>query len=251
MRRGWALAGLLGLTIIASGCAHRTVATDRFEAEYNCKKSRARNIGGTTYVVQGCGHVATYTCGTGRTELYGAADQICIREADPSPRTVVMHNGAPTRRQKSAVERRYDEKRKLETVVGTFTTAPNVSIVLAGAPGASLGEVIVELRVPRHLTRGQCTSLEVLVNAVPNAGAQFTTSSKGGLYGSQARYDFQTFKPLAKRFSTLASRACGYEAKIDDQGMDDVQKFFVIYSQIASELVEPPPQPVPTGAQEL
>lgn len=240
MRREWTLVWLLLLgLLIASGCAHRTVASDRFAAEYGCKKSRTRNIGGTTYVVEGCGYSATYTCATGRTEFYGGTDQVCVRESDRGSRTVVVQNNAP-KQQKSAVERRYDEKRKLETVVGTFAIAPNVALILAGAPGASLGEVSVELRVPRHLARQQCTSLEVLVNAVPSAGAQFTTSSKNAIYGAQARYDFQTFKPLAKQFSTLGARACGYEAKIDDHAMNDVQKFFVIYSQIASELAEPP-----------
>jgi hypothetical protein len=201
-------------------------------------------------VVDGCGYTATYTCATGRRGLFGVSDEVCVRESDRGSRTVVVQNSAP-KRQRSAVERRYDEKRKLETVVGTFSVAPNVSIVLAGAPGASLGEVSVELRVPRHLAREPCTSLEVLVNAIPSVGTQFTTSSKNAIYGAQARYDFQTFKPLAKQYSTLGARACGYEAKVDEQAMNDVQKFFVIYSQIASELAEPPPASVPAGSKEL
>lgn len=138
--------------------------------------------------------------------------------------------------QRSNVERKYDEKRELQTVVASFGIERNVSIMMAGAPGATLGEILVELKLPRYLARGECSSLEVLVNDVPTPGARFSTGYKDAVYSAQARHDFQTFKPLAQRYSTLAVRGCGYEAKLDEHAMGDVRKFFVIYSQIASEI---------------
>lgn len=230
------------------GCSHASTVSDRFRADYDCKKVQVRRTAGTTYVAQGCGYSATYTCATGN-DGWGNREHVCVREADPRPSRVVLQSREP-KRQAASVERKYDEKRKLEKVVGTFTPAPNVTIVLAGAPAASLGEVSVELRLPRYLMKSDCTSLDVLVNSVPTAGAQVSTSSKNAIYAVQARYDFQTFKPLAQQFSTLGARGCGYEAKLDEHAMNDVKKFFVIYSQIASGL-DQPVETVPTNDKEL
>lgn len=120
-------------------------------------------------------------------------------------------------------------------MVGSFSPRGNVTVTLAGAPSATLGEILVELKVSQYLTKKPCDTLEVLVNAVPAAGARFSSEYKGGDLVAQARVDFQTFKPLAQQFATLSVRACGYEAKLDDSVMGDVQKFFVIYSELATE----------------
>jgi hypothetical protein len=231
-----------------TGCGHASTVQDRFAADYDCRKVKVRRTAGTTYVAQGCGYSATYTCATG-DDGWGHREHVCVREADPRPQRTLVQSREP-KRQPATVERKYDEKRKLEKVVGTFTPAPNVTVVLAGAPGASLGEVSVELRMPRYLMKSECTSLEVLVNGVPSAGAQLSTSNKNAIYAVQARYDFQTFKPLAQQFSTLGARGCGYEAKLDEHAMNDVKKFFVIYSQIAAQIAGPA-ETVPATDKEL
>lgn len=49
-------------------------------------------------------------------------------------------------------------------------------------------------------------------------------------------FDFQTFKPLTKKYPSFAVRACGrLEAKFSDDDLKELLKFFVIYSDLATD----------------
>lgn len=222
------------------GCGHGRQISHRFASDFGCRdKIRVKRVAGTSYVAHGCGESATYTCSPGV--------DVCVREAAVVERPVRVSNRAlRATNQQATVERGYDEQRKLHTVRATFKTAPNVSVVLAGAPGATLGEVLVGLSVPRHLSKPDCESIEVLVNKVPTTGERPTKSSKNALISVQGRVQFETFKPLAQQYSTLGVRACGYEAALSENVMTDVKKFFVIYSQLATEAIQQTEPPTPT-----
>lgn len=230
---------LVLLTLGVLGCGHTGTVRDRFASDFGCYgKIDVRKVAGTSYVARGCGETATYTCARDRTTA-DAFQQACYREAQVAERPVRASNRAMrASNQRASVERSYDEQRKLHTVRATFTTAPKVSVVLVGAPGATLGEVLVGLSVPRHLSKAECTSIEVLVNKVPATAERPTTTSKNAINSVQGRVQFETFKPLAQQFSTLGVRACGYEATLSENVMPDVKKFFVIYSQLATETMQ-------------
>lgn len=218
-----------------AGCGYSNVVSKRFAFDYGCKKDvTVRKVTGSTFHASGCGEAATYTC---------AGKDMCVREEAPVSREAsTQQYGQPAAQSRSRVERKYDTERKLQTVRGVFTAAANTSIILVGAPAVALGEVTVQLNIPRSLVHRTCQAVEVLVNDVPTVGDRFETKNEGGFHQSRAQHDFQTFKPLAQQYSTFAVRACGYQVMIDDASMNDVKKFFVIYSQLASE-VAPEAQP--------
>jgi hypothetical protein len=230
---------LVVLSLGIMGCGHAGTVRDRFASDFGCHgKVDVKQVAGTSYVARGCGETATYTCARDRTTA-DTFNQACFREAPVAQRPARVSNRAiKASNQQANVERGYDEQRKLHTVRASFSTAPKVSVVLAGAPGATLGEVLVGLTMPRHLTKADCTSIEVLVNKAPTTGERPTTTAKNGFNSVQGRVQFETFKPLAQQYSTLGVRACGYEATLSDEVMEDVKKFFVIYSQLATEAMK-------------
>lgn len=134
------------------------------------------------------------------------------------------------------VERHYDEKRKRQTVVGRFAPKASVAIVLVGTPGAPEGGIRVKLELPSIRATAACESLEVLVNGVPTKGEKLRFSRESSLRRLQAHYAFETFKPLAQHFATFGVRACGYDATLDETALAELQKFFVIYAEIARDL---------------
>jgi hypothetical protein len=223
----------MGFSLWALGCGHGGAVKSRFASEFGChSRISVKQLGAGGYLVNGCGRRAVYTCGTNR-DGSGVARSLCFRESDSGSSVARAPRGpAPSR---ANVARKYDEKRKMKTVVGSFSPSGSVTVTLAGAPSATLGEVLVELKVAHYLTKKPCDALEVLVNAVPAAGARFSSEYQGGKLIAQARVDFQTFKPLAQKFATLGVRACGYETTLDEGVMNEVQKFFVIYSELATE----------------
>jgi hypothetical protein len=243
------LLALVLLSLGVLGCsAHGGTVRDRFAADFGCYgKVDVNRVAGTSYVAKGCGRSATYTCARDRN-AYDAFNQVCVRESEVAERpTRGASRARKASKQKADVERGYDEQRKLHTVRGTFKTAPKVSVVLAGAPGAMLGEVMVSLSIPRHLITKECSSIEVLVNKVPTTAERSTVSSKYAINTVQGRVQFATFKPLAREYSTLGVRACGYEATFTENVMPDVKKFFVIYSQLATEAMQQAQPPADAG----
>jgi hypothetical protein len=218
---------------VLAGCGYSSIVSKRFAYDYGCKKEIAvRKVSGSTFEASGCDEVATYTC---------AGKDVCVREEAPaSPGSA--HAGSAPAQPRSRVERKYDAERKLQTVRGVFSTAANTSIIFVGEPATAPGEVLIQMNIPRSIVHQTCQAVEVLVNDVPAAGERFESKYEGGFHQSRARHDFQTFKPLAQQYSTLAVRACGYQITMDEASMDDVKKFFVIYSQLAAE-VAPEAQP--------
>jgi hypothetical protein len=147
---------------------------------------------------------------------------------------------APTARQapKGSVERKYDEKRELHVVRGSFKLATGIDMHMVGAPQVNLGTVAVVL-AGSHWSGAltKCPKLEVLVNEQPFVTEQNTAKDlKGNRFNIESRFEFGVFKPLAQQFSTFGVRACGEAWKLNEQQVIELKKFLVIYSQIGIQV---------------
>lgn len=234
---------LIVATLGVQGCvSHPSTVKDRFASEYRCHDVHVQNIGGTTYVASGCGARATYTCATNRTSQY-SANSVCIRESEtprrPHPRAAAVAP-APAPSTTGSVERKFDEARKLHVVKAWFKPAASgiaaAEAALVGAPEHELSTVYVNLSVRGGSRKvRECKVLRVLINGQPFAGTDVTVESDGWITRAAGRFDFQVFKPLARKHAELGLDLCDQRFAFTEPQMPNVIKFFEIFSQLAMD----------------
>jgi hypothetical protein len=270
MRSFWAAArycvtaSLIGFPM--AGCGHTSAVESRFSAEYGCNDVSVRELGGNAFLASGCGESATYTCVSSDDPGWGklAPESTCTREQSVARR---MRRAPPSRAGRGQdvagpdaagrVSRHYDEQRKLQIVRADFEVERGVRLTLLGAPEAELGDVLVQIQAPAYALRSEtCGSLEILVNAVPAGGSEFATTAQAQRVSVHAHFQFEQFKPLAKKYPTFGARLCRRKLELSERAVAQVQKFLVIYSELATEVQqkqaqEQPPAEAPDAGPPL
>jgi hypothetical protein len=223
-----------------SGCGYmivRSTVRSRFRADFGCDgEVEVTNAGGTSYEAYGCNQRATYTCVSSST---------CVRESQavaPRPSAIEQVEARVSKRAGHArTTRSYDEERKLHVVRAEFTAVRKpYEILLLGAPQAELTTVFVRFKVRGASSRAleKCERLDVLINDEPFEGEMPRFEKGTGAYSAEAtaRYPFEVFRPLGRQYATFGVRACGVECKLEGRQMDELTKFFEIFSQIAIDV---------------
>jgi hypothetical protein len=157
---------------------------------------------------------------------------------------------------KSRVERRYDDKRQVQVVQSDFAPKPGVSMQFVGAPKVQLGDILFNLEMSRYDGQRPCDKLELLINDVPLAATNASSSPVGARVRFSAHFEFQQFKPLAQRFPSFGVRRCDFQLKLSEADVRLLQKFLLMYSDMAVEVQSaqegtPAASPPPEGAISL
>ncbi|MBN1653575.1 MAG: hypothetical protein JXA30_07345 [Deltaproteobacteria bacterium] len=195
--------------------------------------------GGNTYRVQGCGSSATYVCSGGFVS--GNSNTVsCVKEsASTATDRIKARVGKSAAQAKTT--RSYDEQKKLHVVRAEFrAVSDRAEILVLGAPQAELTKVLVRLKV-RGVSGNrlqECEKLEVLINDEPFDGdnPRIAKSSNAWAIEASARFPFELFKPLGRRYATFGVRACETEVKLEEKQMPELLKFFEVFSQIAIDV---------------
>lgn len=228
---------IAGLLLVGCVQPHTQVA-DRFRAEYGCEP-KVRWLAGKSYRASGCGHDATYLC------VNGDFETTCMleREENTAPAPGVAQRQAWAQAAAAHVDRHYDQANKTVVVQGDFTPNAGINLQLLGAPLLQPGDIAVHLVVPRRVSATPCESMELVVNAAPTSPATITALAEGPRVCLIAHFDFAQFKPLAQRFPAFAVRRCNYEVRLSDADVQQLRKFCVIYSDMATEAATQAPRP--------
>jgi hypothetical protein len=229
------LAGLAVVVLTLSGCGHGGEVKQRFMNEYECNDVTVKQISTSTFVASGCNARATYTCaGDHYTSM-------CVREytnndlrtiSQPTTVGVVRaESGGPGR-----VERVFDEQRKLHVVKVSFKVYGGADLTFLGAPEHELTTVFVKAAL-----RGKqqnCEALRIRVNDEPFDGLDVQTAWDDKSWSTQAsgRFEFESFKALARRYATFGVELCGRRVQFGEGQVDNLTKFLEIFSQIAIDV---------------
>jgi hypothetical protein len=136
------------------------------------------------------------------------------------------------------VSRDFDEKRNLQIVTARFDLQPGLSLFFIGAPEAEMGDILLQIRGRMPRASADCAAVEILVNGKPVAGERTDRRYEGTKPILGAHFQFEHFKPLAQRFPSFGVRHCEYEMKFNEKQVDELRKFLVIYSDLATEIQE-------------
>jgi hypothetical protein len=231
---------VLGVLACLSACGWYIVqgtVRDRFRHDYGCDGDvEVVKVAGTTYSAQGCGESATYTCANSET---------CVRESQPLARRAPDTAGVAVRVEKwtgqAKTTRLYDEQKKLHVVRAEFTALREpIEIILVGAPQVELTTVFARLQVKGMASQKlvDCETLQVLINDEPFEGEapRFSKTKNIWAVDGSAKFRFELFKPLGRSYATFGVRACDTEVKLEENQMDELLKFFEIFSQIAIDV---------------
>jgi hypothetical protein len=237
---------------LCCGCATQaSIVKTRFEHDYGCEAATVEEIAGGSYEAQGCGERASYTCVSNNSDW---AEGTCVREQSLQLRALrgrASTQGVSAPAQGKAY-RRYDAQKQLQVVQADFRLTGAIELHVTGAPQAQLGDILVQLEVLVHKVDAGCETLEAQVNEVPAAATRVSTSSLHGVRHIAAHFDFQQFKPLTRRFPSFGIKHCSLEVKLSEADVAELQKFLVMYSDIAIEAQgSPAPQAEPTSAGTL
>lgn len=231
----------ISLALILSGLAScvskESMARDLFSKRYNCYAvdvTSSRN--GKLYYTRGCSRQATYECDDSLliTPWFWTSSVTCTELVSSLP--------VPYESRKlllSEVERVYDEKHRLQAVRGRFFLRNGTRVVFVGSPEYELSTILVTAsRVGTAANRADC-KLEALVNEKPIPNTDEERRKEPARSNTiAARFTFQDFKPLAQRYGTFGIRLCGKTWKFSEAQLNDLKKFFVIYSEIAQEILK-------------
>ncbi|HEX7478586.1 MAG TPA: hypothetical protein VF331_12315 [Polyangiales bacterium] len=198
-------------------------------------------LGAGGYRATGCGLSTTYVC------VLVQWDTVCHRNGE-----LIDHrhklDTAPT----AHARRDFDEKRKLHFArLDLSVPLARLDVVLVGVPQAQLTTVRVKLERPLFdETLGKCRELAVLINGEPFAGANVKGEIGRERYRTtlSADFDFSVFRALARPYTSLAFRACGQRTEVAESLMVEVRKFFVLFSQIATDVQKHEVQLAPAAA---
>ena len=243
----WAL---LIASLALGACGHGSAVKQRFSAEAECNDVKVRAIGGSSYVASGCGQQATYACAS-YNQGFGQ-HTVCVRESSPQEAYTV----APATRVRAhssggAVQRSFDEQRKLHVVKGKFkTTALGAEVLLVGAPEHELTTVFMHVMVRGNQSKlRDCKALRVLVNGEPFDGLGFEVDGKDRwITRLSGRFEFEVFKPLGRRHAEFGVDACGQRLAFGEEQMPNLLKFLEIFSQIAIDVQGSQNAPAGTSA---
>jgi hypothetical protein len=247
------LALVFCLTGALVGCGHTSAIESRFRSEFNCGSVSVRSIGGSSYIAEGCGARATYTCTTDRPSGWGGNSawgvSSCSREsvADntlPAVRATSSYVPPRVRQEKQAergsVERSFDEKRGIHVIKAKFKPPSlDADILLVGAPEHELTVVYVHALVRGNQKPWEgCNSLRTLVNAqpFPGEGTEFEQRVKRRMMmRASGRFHFEQFKPLARKYADFGVELCGQRLGFAQEQMPNVLKFLEMFSQVAMD----------------
>jgi hypothetical protein len=237
-RAGRSIPNLVGFALLAltsAGCGHGGEVKKRFMNEYECNDVVVKQISSSTYVASGCRAQATYTCA-------GRYNSLCVREYtdrdirqinQPAPVVVAAHagSGGPGR-----VERVFDEQRKLHVVKVSFKVYGGADLTFLGAPEHELTTVFVKASL-----RGKhpnCEALRIRVNDEPFDGLDVQAAWDDKNWATQAsgRFQFESFKALARRYATFGVDLCGRRVQFGEGQVENLTKFLEIFSQIAMDV---------------
>jgi hypothetical protein len=183
----------------------------------------------------------SYSCAYVQT-VGGSGGQVNCSPMDDdrrwaAPSRPAASSGGERPAAKAKVERAFDEQRELHIVRGSFSLAPGLQANLVGVPQVALGTIAVVLAGNVSNRRfAECAGVEVLINAQPFASQENATRRPAHGFDIESRFDFQIFRPLTQQFATFGIRACGHQWSFNDAQLGELQKFFVIYSQVAMQV---------------
>ena len=115
----------------------------------------------------------------------------------------------------------------------------DADVVLVGAPEHELTTVYLHMLVRGNQTRWEtCDSLRILVNAEPLAGESTEFEQRVGgrlLMRASGRFDFESFKPLARKHAEFGVELCHQRLAFSEEQMPNVIKFLEIFSELAQD----------------
>jgi hypothetical protein len=138
---------------------------------------------------------------------------------------------------RGSVERAYDKERELHIVRGKLALTRGFELKVIGVPQLKLGMIAFVLSVNTKVVKlGPCSSFNIVVNEQPLKPLETSSQEKERTLLIESRYDFQSLAPLAQHFATFGAETCARAFKLTEAQVAELQKFLVIYAQIAAQV---------------
>lgn len=155
--------------------------------------------------------------------------------------------GAPAT-SRHVITRGYDEAHDAHLVKASIRLPNRATLHLGGAPAMNPGVIQMQLETPPIGTE-PCGEFEIAVNGVRHAVTTLEEERKGFSYQWKMKgaLDLEWFRPLAGTGAQVTLRSCKLNVPFDAAQMQQLQKFLVIYGEIAAEAQQADAPEAPGG----